>query len=120
MVYERKHAKQNTFLLNKKNELNTQINKILENLFTIVPVGDRKKLIKIWTIYFLSPRIAYSVRQLKSGEFKLALSHFQNLPLGITYFDIIFGYFSWKLKLPSAKQLIDELFMRIIELNKIN
>jgi hypothetical protein len=118
LVFGRIHEMQGSNLLNKKNEAFSQINRILITLSNQVELEDRELLIRHWTINFFSPRVPRFIRQILSGQFRLAFSIWHDLPLGISPWRCIAAYPAWKLKLPWAQQTTRELIWRITARNR--
>ncbi len=117
LIFERRHAAQNSNLLNRNNELFPQMNQLIEMLATKVPENDLALFRKRWTIHFLAPRIPKLVRQMLAGEFKLAWVGLTELPLGISPAAVIAAYPVFKLNLPSVQMTTRKLFERILEIN---
>lgn len=119
LIFERRHPAQNSKLLNRKNELFPQINKLIERFATKVPPSDLALFKRHWTIHFLAQRVPKLVRQALAGEFSLARSGLTELPLGISPFAVIAAYPIMKLNLPPARATTRKLFARIIEVNGV-
>lgn len=117
LIFERQHATQNSVLLNQKNELFPQINKLLVQLSSRVAESDRAVLQRHWTIHFLAPRLSRAYRQLLAGQFGLAQSVLRDLPLGISAASVIAGYILWKFNHSAASATTRKLFARINDVN---
>jgi glycosyltransferase involved in cell wall biosynthesis len=117
LVFERSHAAQNSNLLNLKNELYPQLNRLLEKFSTQVDTDDLAILKHHWTIHFFCQRISRMVRQLLSGKLSLSAVPLHELPLGISPMAVLAAYPHWKFKLPPAQATTRRLFNRILELN---
>jgi len=117
LIYERRHATQNSVLLNRKNELFTQVTKLIETLARMVSASDLAILKRHWTIYFLSQRIPRLVRQTLAGEPTLAYKGLMELPLGISPVAVIAAYPVLKFNLPPARATTRKLFARIVAVN---
>jgi glycosyltransferase involved in cell wall biosynthesis len=117
LIFERRHAAQNSSLLNRNNELFPQLTKLIEMLATKVPPSDLALLKRHWTIHFLAQRLPRLARQAMAGEYGLARSGLTNLPLGIWPIAVIAAYPVLKLNLPPARLTTRKLFARILEVN---
>lgn len=117
LVFVRSHSAQNSILLNRKNELFPQINKLIEMLATKVPASEITLLKRHWTYHFLARRVPHLVRQVIAGDFRLASRVLLDLPLNISAVSVCAAYPSLKLNLPSAQATSRKLLARIIELN---
>ena len=118
LVYCRIHPNQNTFLLNRNNELYPQINKILYKLVELTSNEDHKLLIKQWRTNFMLPRVSRFLKLFLTFNFKLNTNPLRQLPLGISIYSILFEYGIWKCRLPRSKKNGEKLLIRIQEINK--
>ena len=117
LIFERRHAAQNSSLLNRSNELFPQLTKLIEMLATKVPSSDLALFKRHWTIHFLAQRIPRLTRQAMAGEYGLARAGLANLPLGISPIAVIAAYPILKFNLPPARATTRKLFARIVALN---
>jgi len=117
LVFERRHAAQNSILLNRNNELFPQMTKLIEMLATKVPSSDLALFKRHWTIHFLAQRVPKLARQAMAGEYGLARAGLTNLPLGISPLAVIAAYPILKFNLPPAQATTRKLFARIVALN---
>lgn len=117
LIFERRHAAQNSTLLNRSNELFPQMTKLLEILATKVPSSDLTLLKRRWTIHFLAQRIPRLARQAMAGEYGLARAGLTKLPLGISPLAVVAAYPIFKFNLPPARATTQKLFARIVALN---
>ena len=117
LIYERRHAAQNSNLLNRKNELFSQQTKLIEMMATKVPDSDLARLKRHWTIHFVSQRLPKLARQALAGEYRLARSGLSNLPMGISPLAVIAAYPILKFNLTPARAITRKLFARILVIN---
>ncbi len=117
LVFERRHAAQNTILSNRRNESFAQMTKLIEMLATKVPPSDLALLKRRWTIHFLAPRLPRLARQAMAGEYGLARAGLSHLPLGISPVAMIAAYPIFKFNLPPARATTRTLFARILAVN---
>ncbi|MES1992843.1 MAG: glycosyltransferase family 2 protein [Pseudomonadota bacterium] len=117
LIFERRHAAQNSSLLNRSNELFPQLTKLIEMLATKVPSGDLALFKRHWTIHFLAQRLPKLARQAMAGEYGLARAGLTNLPLGISPIAVIAAYPILKFNLPPARATTRKLFARIVAIN---
>lgn len=117
LVFERRHAAQNSVLLNRRNELFSQLKKLIEMLATKVPSSDLALLKRRWTIHFLASRLPKLARQAMAGEYGLARAGLTNLPLGISPLAVVAAYPVFKFNLPPARATTQKLFARILAVN---
>ena len=117
LIYERIHANQNTYLLNKKNELSIQVNRIIEKIFISISEEDKIEIRRHLIIYLFSPRISAFFKHLFKFDVGIALLSFKSLPLNISITSLFFNYLGWKLNLPYTRRCTQKLFNRILEEN---
>ena len=118
LVVQRRHADQNSNLLNKKNELFPQLNRLLEKLYATLSEEDGRLLRRHWAVHFMAQqRVPRLLRQVAHGQFRLARTALENLPVGISPFAVILSYPAMKMDLPWANASTEKLFSRIIALN---
>jgi glycosyltransferase involved in cell wall biosynthesis len=118
LVFERRHAAQNSVLLNLSNELFAQLTELIEMMATKVASNDMAVLKRHWTIHFLAQRLPKLARQAMAGQYKLACSGLANLPLSISPFAVIVAYPILKFNLLPARTTKSKLFTKILEINK--
>lgn len=118
LIFERQHPAQNSNLLNRNNELFSQLKQLIEMLASRVPPSDLALLKRNWTIYFLSQRIPRLAWQAMKGEYGLARAGLTNLPLGISAIMVIAAYPILKLNLPPARATRRKLLFRALEINE--
>jgi len=116
-VFVRQHAAQNQNLLNRNNELFSQITRLIEMMAAKVAPDDLRALKRHWTIHFLAQRIPRLVRQAVAGQYGLARSGLNELPMGITPLAVIAAYPVFKFNLPPARMTAGRLLARICEMN---
>lgn len=119
LVFERIHEFQNSNTQNVKNEVYSQLNRILERLALEVDPAVLTILRRHWTVHFFSPRVPRFVKQIFAGRFALAISIWKNLPLNISRFSCVTAYPLVKWKHPWASNTTVYLFDEIIKKNKI-
>lgn len=117
LIIERRHAAQNSNLLNRNNELFGQINKLLESIAYRVSSHDLQLLKRHWTFHFLAQRVPRLFRQVLAGRLKLAYTGLLQLPFGISPLTVVTSYPIVKLHLPPSQMTTRDLLSRIIELN---
>lgn len=118
LIWARQHMAQNSYLLSRKNELYPQINAILEMLVSKVDESDLPVLKRHWTIHFFPPRTSRFVRQVLTGNFRLAASAWHGLPLGISGLTCLAAYPVRKFNLWPARATTQRLWDRIWEINR--
>jgi glycosyltransferase involved in cell wall biosynthesis len=117
LVFERRHANQNSKLLNRKNELFPQINALIQKFAGEVNPVDLPVLRRHWAIHFLAQRLPRSVRQLMAGKYRLAVSVWEGLPLRISPLACMAAYPLQKFNLRLAHVTTRRLYHRILALN---
>lgn len=117
LVFERQHPAQSSSLLNRRNELFSQLTKLIERLATKVPPSDLALFKRHWTIHFLAQRLPKLARQVMAGQYDLARAGLTDLPLGISPIAVIAAYPIVKFNLPPARATTRKLFARIVEVN---
>jgi len=120
LIFERIHNHQNSVLLNKKNEIYPQLNKLLEILASKIPERERSIIKRHWTIHFLAPRLSRSFKQILAGEYRLARGALIELPLNISAWSVVAAYLVWKFNFLPARTTTRKLSNRILELNQGN
>jgi glycosyltransferase involved in cell wall biosynthesis len=97
LIYQRKHINQNSYLLNKNNELYSQLNKIILHLCILNSSEDILLLRRQWKIWFVQ-RISKIIRQISILKFDNLLMPIENLPLEIKKREVIVTYILYKLR----------------------
>ena len=120
LVFERRHANQNSNLLNRKNELYRQVNTLIIQLSGMVQEQEARILRRHGTIHFFSPRLARAMRQVLAGRFRLATEAWTGLPLNISPILTVAAYPAVKFNLPMASKTTRLLYARICDLNGDN
>ena len=94
LVYVRRHIKQTSHVLNKKNDLYPQLSKIYYFLLKNINKKHYPYLRKYLLMTLLPSRLSNYTKCLISGDFKLAKKVFINLPLNISILEcFIFAIF---------------------------
>ena len=120
LVFVRAHKKQNSILLDMKNENIPQTNALLQKLSTLVDSKYISILNKHWTIHFYSPRVSRALHQILSLEIRLAIQTLTSGPVNISMLDLFLHYIPWKFHLKSARKTTQILFDYIIYENNKN
>ena len=117
LVFERRHALQDTSLQSQKNSFYLQLNSIIDILAKEVDPSLIEILKRHWTIYVFSPRFSRFVRQLGRGKFQAAMGVWKGVPLGISALSCIAAYPVFKLNLQLSHATTTQLFNEITKIN---
>ena len=115
LVFERIHEFQHSNTQNSKNEIYSQLNKILDRLALQVDPAVLTILRQHWTVHFFSPRVPRFIEQIFAGRFVLAISIWRNLPLNISGFSCVAAYPLVKWKNSWCNNTTAYLFYEIIK-----
>lgn len=117
LIFERRHAAQNSNILNRNNELFKQINYLIESMASRVSANDLTTLKQHWIVHFLAQRVPRLIRQMMAGKPTLAYNGLVKLPLDINPINVIAAYLVLRFNLPHSKDTTRKLFERILEIN---
>ena len=113
LVRVRRHDRQASVLLNKHNELVTELSEVLRRLLPFVEEDHRTTVIEHWARDVYPTHWPHTVRLLLAGQVRPALYPWLHLPFGIRWWQTLSQYFPRRIRRCDDSRIARTLFRAI-------